>query len=170
MPRTTACSSGTCGTFRMSLAPTFEQELKVKPTPTKQIIQDVAKLPEQYPYAPENFVVNRCNPSVAYNPAYIAPSSNRPLVEPEASPFWTDPTCTCTDLPPYAVIGPDDKLVAGLLSQTPGKLWHYMTGRLKTTSLPSAVAFLMTSPTSKLIILEWFDQTISAPAWSCLSQ
>ena len=53
------------------------------------------------------------------------PVSNNPLVEPDVSPFWTDPACTT--VPAYAVSSPDDKLVAGLIAQQPGKLWSSWT-------------------------------------------
>ena len=56
--------------------------------PTDNIIQNVAKFPEEYPYAPEHFVVKCC------------------------------------------------KHVAGLLSQTPGKPWHFVTGHAKTIQSP----------------------------------
>ena len=65
---------------------------------------------------------------MAYDPLYVAPGSNRPPVKLE-SPFWIDPACT--DVPPYALISPEDKCVAGLLAQQPGKLWRYMTSHLK---------------------------------------
>ena len=41
----------------------------------------------------------------------------------------TDPACTTP--PPYAVMSPEDKIVAGLTAQQPGKLWNYITGHLK---------------------------------------
>ena len=110
----------------------FNQELTMS-MPTDALVQQVANFPDEYPFSEENAVVIRCTPLMAFNPAYVAPGSNRPPVEPEISPFWTDPACT--DIPPYAVKGPDDH-IAGIVSQTPGRLWHYITGHLKTLQSP----------------------------------
>ena len=54
---------------------------------------------------------------------------NRPHVEPAASPFWTDPACP--DAPSFAVVSQEDQVIAGLMTQQPGKLWSYITGHLK---------------------------------------
>ena len=48
----------------------------------------------------------------------------------QLSPFWTDPACV--DIPLHAIIHDEDKHVAGLIAQNPGRLWHYMTGQIKT--------------------------------------
>ena len=36
----------------------------------------------------------------------------------------------------YAVVGLEDMRIAGILSQTPGRRWHYMTGHLNTIQSP----------------------------------
>ena len=50
----------------------LDQELKSKAMPSDNIIQDVAKFSGECPYAPENFVVKCCAPSMAYNPYHVA--------------------------------------------------------------------------------------------------
>ena len=65
-----------------------------------------------------------------FNSLYVAPASNRPPSKPESSPLWTDPACK--DTPPFAVMSPEDRVVAGLTAQIPGKLLRYVTSHLTT--------------------------------------
>ena len=91
---------------------------------------------------------------------YISPASNRAPVEPESPPFWTDPACS--DAPPYAVISPEDHVIAGLIAQQPGTLWSYITGHLRVIKTTTTRATLMTSRTSK-------SQHFGVTSWSLFS-
>ena len=104
-----------------------------KKTPTDLCVEQVAEFPDEYPFSEDNAVVIHCAPLMAFNPAYVAPAPTVRQVEPEVSPFSTDPACA--DVPTYAVKGPDDH-IAGIISPTPGRLWHYVTGDLKTLQSP----------------------------------
>ena len=107
----------------------FDQELKNKAMPSDTLVQQVVKFANEYPFSDENAVVLnfpdlKRTALMAFNPGFVA-SPNRAPVEPEIAPFWTDP----------AVAGPDNH-IAGLLSQTSGRLRHYVTGHLKTIQSP----------------------------------
>ena len=88
----------------------FEQELKDKPMLSDTVTETPSsrmwpggRFSDQYSFSEENVVVISCMPPMAFNPAFVAPGSNRLPVEPEISPFWNDPACQ--DLPPYGVVG-----------------------------------------------------------------
>ena len=133
----------------------FEQDLKHKPSPRQTSIKTVVKSTEDCPYSVEHAVVLKCQPSMACNPLYKAPPSNRPPVEPETAPFRTDPACR--QAPPYSVLSDDDQGIAGLVAAKPGKLWSYIT------SSQGAQDILMTlSSTSR-------SQHFGATPWTQLS-
>ena len=126
--------------------------------PTDVLVQQVANFPDEYPFSEETIVVIHCMPLMAFNPAYVAPGSTCPPVEPEISPFWTDPACT--DTPPYAVKGSDDH-IAGIISPTPGRLGDYMIGHLKTLQSPINCSYFEEIPYVKV---QAFWRTLLHPA------
>ena len=96
----------------------FEQELKHKLMPSSIVIQNVV-------------LGRECCGDQVHAPRRLSTQHlSLQDLEPEISPVWTDPART--DL----AVGTEDEHIAGILSQTPGRLWRYMTGHLKTFQSP----------------------------------
>ena len=146
----------------------FKQELKSKPMPSDTLIQDIAKFFEEYPYAPENVVVKNCTPVMAYNPRYVAPGSNRPPVEPEASPFWTDPACvdlpdgnaSCVAFMFHAVCTLKMMICEWFVTWTPGKIPQHF----KDTSSWPMPSSLSSSPAASASMQHYGPQPSTEPA------
>ena len=95
--------------------------MKDKPLPSDTIIQNVARFPDSYPFSEENAAVVKCLPRMAFNQSL----PNEAMI----SPFWQ--TQTARRFRPMLPCMMDvDHRVSGLLSQSPGCLWHYMTCHL----------------------------------------
>ena len=109
----------------MSFGPaSYADQLQHKALPSEQVIQNVSRIPDEYPFRPDHSIVIQCTPDMARNPQYQPPSSRGPSL----SPFWTNPDSK--DIPSYAAVDPEDNEVAGLISAAPGRVWQYMAGHL----------------------------------------
>ena len=114
-----------------SLLQQYYQDIKL---PTDDLVTAVAMLDDSYAFDPDHGIVLRCTPEMMKNPLCQPPVEPPRPVEPEYSPFWT--STTCQELPDYAILSPKNGIVSGLVAQTPGKIWKYMTGHLTKLQSP----------------------------------
>ena len=140
----------------------FEQELKNKPMPGELVIKEVSSVPRLAPR-----MQSSRNASQAWLTILSILHQDR-IDTLSGLSHHLSGQIQPARCPQYGVISTEDKVLAGLLAQQPGKLWRYMTGHLKllktTTNsrLPPIAATLMISPASRF-------QPFGVTSWSRFS-